>query len=180
MVSVNQLALRQASPLPRLRQPPLSEVESLRELADLRLEPEHAIFEVRHPTVRRTGAGGGIGDLPPRHPASIAVVEVARSDDDDVVEVPDPHPTQGEAHPDAALNAPRVEAVQPERAAQDRQPERYAARALGERGPPRARLRRLQWLVARHRAGGHVTGPDSPARASSRCRGITPICRPTS
>src|SRR5207249_9746634 len=82
MVSVNRLALWYASPLPRLRQQAFGEVESLRELADLRLEPEHAIFEVRHTTVRRTGAGGRIGDLPPRHPASIAVVEVARSDDD--------------------------------------------------------------------------------------------------
>src|SRR5947208_3228597 len=110
-------------------------------------------------------------------PATIAVMEVARSDDDDVVEVPDPHPTQGEAHPDAALNAPGVEAVQPERAAQDRQPERHAARALGHRGLPRARLR---LLVPRQRPGGHVAGPESPARASSRCRGITPVCRPTS
>src|SRR5881296_1118474 len=177
MVSVNRLALWYASPLPRLRQQAFGEVESLRELADLRLEPEHAIFEVRHTTVRRTGAGGGIEDLPSRHPASIAVVEVARSDDDDVVEVPDPHPTQGEAHPDAALDAPGVEAVQPERAAQDRQPERHAARTLGHRGLPRARLR---LLVPRQRPGGHVAGPESPARASSRCRGITPVCRPTS
>src|SRR2546425_5195481 len=64
MVSVNQLALRQASPLPRLRQQPLSEVEPLRELADLRLEPEHAIFEVRHSPVRRTGPDPGIGHFP--------------------------------------------------------------------------------------------------------------------
>src|SRR2546422_770962 len=56
MVSVNQLALRQASPLPRLRQQPLSEVEPLRELADLRLEPEHAIFEVRHSKIACSGS----------------------------------------------------------------------------------------------------------------------------
>src|SRR2546426_11004534 len=177
MVSVNQLALWYASPPPRLRQQAFGEVESLRKLADLRLEAEHAIFEVRHPTVRRTGADGGLGPPPPRHPSPIAVAEVARSHDDDVVEVPDPHPTQGEAHPDAALDAPGVEAVQPERTAQDRQPERQAARALGHRGLPRARLR---LLVPRQRPGGHVAGPESPARASSRCRGITPVCRPTS
>src|SRR5881396_828404 len=73
MVSVNQLALRQASPLPRLRQPPLSEVEPLRELTDLRLEPEHAIFEVRHSPVRRTGPDPGIGNFPPDDPPPVAI-----------------------------------------------------------------------------------------------------------
>src|SRR5256885_2681834 len=178
------LAFRQRSPLPRLRQQAFGEVEPLRQLAHLRLEPDHAIFQVRHTTLRRAGADHGvdhgIGDLPPRHAPPIAITEIARGDHDDVVQVPDPHPTQGEAHPDAALGASGVEAVQPERAAQDRQPERHAARTPGERGPPRAGLRRLQWLVPRHRAGGHVTGPASPARASSRCRRITPVCRPTS
>src|SRR6266850_7558832 len=90
--SDDALPLRQTPPLPRLGEQPLREVEPLRELADLRLETEHAIFEVRHSTLRRTGADGGIGDFPPRHAVPIAVVEVARGHDDDVVEVPDPHP----------------------------------------------------------------------------------------
>src|SRR5207249_11277807 len=46
------LAFRQRSPLPRLRQQAFGEVEPLRQLAHLRLEPEHAIFQVRHTTLR--------------------------------------------------------------------------------------------------------------------------------
>src|SRR5438093_5626633 len=179
MVSVNRLALWYASPLPRLRQQALGEVEPLRELADLRLEPEHAIFEVRHTTVRRSWADSGMADFPPRHAPPIAITEVTCREHDDVVEVPDPHPAEGEAHPDTALNAPGVEAVQSEHTAQDGQPQRHSARALGHRGLRRARLRWLHRLVARQRAGGHVADPESPARASSRCRGIAPVCRPT-
>src|SRR6059036_3510817 len=111
MVSVNQLALRQASPLPRLRQPPLSEVEPLRELADLRLEPEHTIFEVRHSPVRRTGPDPGVGNFPPDDPPPVAIAEIAPRDDNHVVQIPDPQPAAGEAHPDAALSTPGVEAV---------------------------------------------------------------------
>src|SRR6266849_315357 len=180
MVSVNRLALRQASPLPRLRQQPLREVEPLRQLADLRLEPEHAIFEVRHPPVRRTGSDPGIGDFPPRYPPPIAVTEIARRDDDHVIEIPDPHPSDGEAHPDPALSAAGVETVQAEHAAEDREPQGQRARTLGHRSVLRARLRRLHRLVARQRAGCHLAGPESPARVSSACRGITPACRPTS
>src|SRR5437773_11760087 len=116
MVSVNQLALRQASPLPRLRQPPLSEVEPLRELADLRLEPEHAIFEVRHSPVRRTGPDPGIGNFPPYDPPPVAIAEIARRDDNHVVQIPDPHPAEGEAHPNAALGTAGVKTVQAEHA----------------------------------------------------------------
>src|SRR6266513_2732220 len=167
MVSVNQLALWYASPLPRLGEQPLREVEPLRKLADLRLEPEHAIFEVRHSTLRRFRCESGIGDLPPRHAPPLAVTEVTRRDHDDV-EVPDPHPAEREAHPDTALNPPGVEAVQPEQATHERQPERHAARALRHR------------LVARQGAGAHAADSDRPASASSRCRGITPVWRPTS
>src|SRR6266853_816416 len=180
MVSVNQLALRQASPLPRLRQQPLSEVEPLRELADLRLESEHAVFEVRHPPVRRTGPDPGIGDFPPHYPPPIAVTEIARRDDDHFVQIPDPHPAEGEAHPNAALGTTGVKTVQAEHAAADREPQGQRARTLGHRGVLRAPLRRLHRLVARQRAGCHVAGAESPARASSACRGITPACRPTS
>src|SRR2546422_60776 len=180
MVSVNQLALRQASPLPRLRQQPLSEVEPLRELADLRLEPEHAIFEVRHSPVRRTGPDPGIRNFPPYDPPPVAIAEIARRDDNHVVQIPDPHPAEGEAHPNAALGTAGVKTVQAEHAAEDRQPERQSARALGHRSLRRARLRWLHRLVARQRAGCHVAGPESPARASSACRGIAPACRPAS
>src|SRR5207249_6453374 len=135
MVSVNQLALRQASPLPRLRQPPLSEVEPLRELTDLRLEPEHAIFEVRHSPVRRTGPDPGIGNFPPDDPPPVAIAEIARRDDDHVVQIPDPHPAEGEAHPDAALGTASVKTVQAEHTAEDRQPESERASA---RTPTRA------------------------------------------
>src|SRR6267143_4171695 len=143
------LPLRQTPPLPRLGEQPLREVEPLCELAHLRLEAEHAILEVRHTTVRRTRPDDGIGDFPPRYALPIAVTEVSRGDDDDVVEVPDPHPAESEAHPDAALGAADVEAVQSEPAAHDRQPERHAARALRHRPPRRAWLRWLHRLVAR-------------------------------
>src|SRR5438046_9711160 len=116
MVSVNQLALRQASPLPRWRQPPLSEVEPLRELADLRLEPEHAIFEVRHSPVRRTGPDPGIGNFPPYDPPPVALAEIARRDDNHVVQLPDPHPAEGGAHLNAALGTARVKTVPAEHA----------------------------------------------------------------
>src|SRR6267378_5375194 len=141
--SDDALPLRQTPPLARLGEQPLREVEPLRQLADLRLEAKHAIFEVRHPTLRCTGADGGIGDIPPGHTPPIAVMKIARGDDDDVVEVPDPHPAEGEAHPDAALGAADVETGQSEPTAHHRQPERHAARALRDRPPRRAWLR---WL----------------------------------
>src|SRR6266567_2001908 len=131
MVSVNQLALRQASPLPCLRQQPLSEVEPLRQLADLRLEPEQAIFEVRHSPVRRSGPDPSIGNFPPDYAPPVAIAEIARRDDNHVVQIPDPHAAEGEAHPNAALSTAGVKTVQAEHAAQDRQLERQSARALG-------------------------------------------------
>src|SRR5437762_12977444 len=103
MVSVNQLALRQASPLPRLRQPPLREVEPLRELADLRHEPEHAIFEVRHSPVRRTGPDPGIGTFPPYDPPPVAIPAIAPSNDNHVEQIADHHPTDGETHANPAI-----------------------------------------------------------------------------
>src|SRR5205809_7663292 len=105
MVSVNQLALRQASPLPRLRQQPLSEVEPLRKLADLRLEAEHAIFQVRHSPVRRTGPDPGIGNVPPYDPPPVAIAELAGRADNHVVQIPDPHPAAGETHPVTGLGS---------------------------------------------------------------------------
>src|SRR6266566_3339774 len=117
MVSVKQIALRQASPLTRLRQQPLTEVEPLRELADLRIEPEHAIFEVRDSPVRRTGPDPGIGNFPQYDPPPVAIAEIARRDDNHVVQIPDPHPAEGEAHPNAALGTAGVKTVQAEHAA---------------------------------------------------------------
>src|SRR2546427_9306459 len=111
--ATNVSALRRRSPLPHLCQQAFREVEPLRQLAHLRLEPEHTIFEVRHTTLRRAGPDHGIshgvGDLPPGHAPPIAVTEVARGHHDDVAHVPDPHAPVREAHPDAALDAPSVE-----------------------------------------------------------------------
>src|SRR5207249_7676618 len=96
--ATNVSALRRRSPLPHLCQQAFREVEPLRQLAHLRLEPEHAIFEVRHSPVRRTGPDPGIGNFPPYDPPPVAIAEIARRDDNHVVQIPDPHPAEGEAH----------------------------------------------------------------------------------
>src|SRR5437667_11309393 len=98
-------SFRQRAPFPRLGQQPLREIEPLGELAHLRLERLHAALQVVDASLGGRGPAGPVRDFPPRHPAAVGVVKLAGGDYDYVVEVPDPEPAEGEAHPDAAVRA---------------------------------------------------------------------------
>src|SRR5205814_9975525 len=87
----NALALRQRALLPCLRQHPLREVESLGQLAHLRLEPQHPVFQVRHAPLPRGRTRFVAGHVPAYQPPPVAIPEITGRDHPDVLQLTDPH-----------------------------------------------------------------------------------------
>src|ERR1041385_1543028 len=162
-------------PPPCLRQQPLREVEPLGQLAHLRLEPQQAVFQVRDAALPGRSIRLVPRLVPADEPSPVAVLEVTGCDHHYVVQIPDAEAAEREAHPDTALHATGIEAVQPERSAHHREAQRHGAGALRHGTSPLVGLRRR---VARHGVRPH--GQERSARASSSWRGIAPARRATS
>src|SRR5438309_1392357 len=151
------------------RHSPTSAVEGGCTLRTTSLRPKTSAGVATRPApAARYASSGNAAAAPAHQPPPVDVAEVAGRDHHHVVQIPDPHPAEGEAHPDAALHPTGIEAVQSERAAHDREPQCHGAGALRHGGPPLSRVGRL---VTRHRVRRHgqegPTGPTDPSMASS-------------
>src|SRR5438034_4150543 len=82
----NVSTLRKRSPFPRPCQQSLGEVEALRQLADLGLERQQSILDVRHAALGGRQPRRGVARFPAAQAAAVTVFEVARRDHDDVVQ----------------------------------------------------------------------------------------------
>src|SRR5437773_12176263 len=74
----NVLALRKRSTFPRPCQQSLGEVEALRQLADLGLERQQSILDVRHAALGGPQPTRGVAHFPAAQAAAVPVVEVSR------------------------------------------------------------------------------------------------------
>src|SRR5882762_1998721 len=119
-----------------LCQHPLREVHPLRQVIELLPQPVELLFELVHtllgashePVLRERR----FRQPPVAQRQILAVAELTRSDQHEVVEVPDPAAAEREEHRDGRARLVDVKAMESENAAKERQRQRQAAGAPGD------------------------------------------------